>query len=63
MALMWQVIQRLSSIVDFWGERQVYSMASVAELRQTLSGPSAAPPMQVRAASYSFLSHTCRHAL
>lgn len=47
---MWQVTQRLASIVDFWGERQVYNMHTVAELRQALSSPVSAAPVQVRAA-------------
>ncbi|KAK9907575.1 hypothetical protein WJX75_006303 [Coccomyxa subellipsoidea] len=41
-----EVTQRLASIVDFWGERQVYNMHTVAELRQALSSPVSAVPVQ-----------------
>ena len=46
---MWQVIQRLTSIVDFWGERQVYSMQVVADLKQALPRSGPAPAVQVHA--------------
>jgi hypothetical protein len=51
MFLLWllQVSQRLSSIVDFWGERGVFSPAAVAQLRQVVASstaPGSAPPMQ-----------------
>ncbi len=45
--LMWQVLQRLTSIVDFWGERQVYSMEAVADLKKAIPGPGPAPAVQV----------------
>ncbi|BDA50806.1 probable calcium homeostasis endoplasmic reticulum protein at N-terminal half [Coccomyxa sp. Obi] len=41
-----EVIQRLTSIVDFWGERQVYSMETVADLKQAIPGPNSGPIVQ-----------------
>lgn len=35
--------KRLSSIVEFWGERKVYSEAAIGELKHAIASPAPAP--------------------
>jgi len=58
-----QVVQRLTSIVNFWGERKVFGPVTVAMLMSAVTSPAMAPslassiPAAAAAQVDSLLSH------
>ncbi len=47
--LLWQVVQRLTSIVNFWGERKVFSPVTVAAFMSAVTSPGMTPSLAVPA--------------